>query len=586
MVEQWDTEEFRADTAFNDGEFVKWAQQSWSPPALTRTWFHTGAFQQAAAVSQQYQSEYWIEPALRAANRAADAAAMRPPDTVIPDGLASYEIQEAYRALKGQALRVETYAEDGSAAAANPYAVVESNFTIQCLQRMGVNLHAVFFVHPRETVTFYYERGGADPRVAHEVTPEADIYGNVTRGVFVGYPRRSGYAPPEPALSATVQSILAYDQTRLHMRATQQQYTGAVDDLTKWPDSYRTPLPSASAVAEITGVTPSVEGNGITNLFSFEELDGTPALPGIWQNAWSGSHDIPYEAVPASDIDGSGAPAATLTRRVLAQSRTLYRSDDLSALLPQDQLDPRGLSGQSYQAALTAGQLAAVFGALVPTATLTEGGYVQLTGDTGWWAPSPRIYFSPGDTDTPARELATALSQFFQPCRSVDAFGAVSRFAYDAYALLPASVTDAVGNITAVSNDYRVLAPAVVTDPNGNRAAAAYDALGMVTAMAVMGKVGDATLGDTLTGFVTDLDQPTLLAQFSNPLANPSRCWVTRRAVSSMTWGHTSAPARRPSHRPRPSTPWRGRPTTPTSQRPLARRGLAFDRTPWSVMLW
>ena len=202
MVEQWDTEEFRPDTAFDDGEFVNWDQQSWSPPALTRTWFHTGAFQQAEAVTQQYQSEYWIEPALRPANRAADAAAMRPPDTVIPDGLAPYEIQEAYRALKGQALRVETYAEDGSAAAANPYAVVESNFTIQCLQPMGMNLHAVFFVHPRESLTCYYERGAADPRVAHEVTLEADLYGNVTRGVFIGYPRRSGYAPPEPALSA------------------------------------------------------------------------------------------------------------------------------------------------------------------------------------------------------------------------------------------------------------------------------------------------------------------------------------------------------------------------------------------------
>ena len=52
MVEQWDTEEFRADTAFDDGDFVNWDQQSWSPPVLTRTWFHTGAFEQAAAVSR------------------------------------------------------------------------------------------------------------------------------------------------------------------------------------------------------------------------------------------------------------------------------------------------------------------------------------------------------------------------------------------------------------------------------------------------------------------------------------------------------------------------------------------------------
>jgi len=337
MVEQWDTEEFRTDTAFDDGEFVNWDQQSLSPPTLTRSWFHTGAFRQAAAVTQQYLSKYWIEPALRAPNRAADAAAMRPLDTVIPGGLAPYEIQEAYRALKGRALRIETYAEDGSAAAANPYSVVETNFTIQCLQPMGVNLHGVFFVHPRESVSFYYERAAADPRVSHEVTLEADTYGNVTRGVFIGYPRRTGYAPPEPALSAAAQSMLAYDQTRLHIRATDQQYTNAIDDVTKWPDSYRTPLPAATIVAEITGVTPSVKGNGITSLFSFQELDGTttPPVPGIWRRAVAAGPD--GSARPDWPIVSVGAhrnPARRDPRRFRP-----YRDTDRGRLRAADRPD-------------------------------------------------------------------------------------------------------------------------------------------------------------------------------------------------------------------------------------------------------
>ena len=37
MVEQWDTEEFRTDTGFADGEFVNWEAASWAPPVLTRT---------------------------------------------------------------------------------------------------------------------------------------------------------------------------------------------------------------------------------------------------------------------------------------------------------------------------------------------------------------------------------------------------------------------------------------------------------------------------------------------------------------------------------------------------------------------
>ena len=359
MAEQWDTEEFRADTAFGDGDFANWDQRSWSPPVLTRTWFHTGAFTDAPAVTQQYLSEYWTEPALRAPGREADAAAMRLPDTVLPDGLDAFEIQEAYRALKGNALRVEVYADDGSPAAANPYTVTEQNFTIRCLQTRGENLHAVFYTHPREALSFYYERGGNDPRVSQQITLQADDYGNVERSVSVSYPRRAGYPPPEPALSMTTQAMLAYDQTRLHVRGTEHSYTNAVDDVGTWPDAYRAPLLSASGDAEITGVAPSAKGTGITSLFTFDEIGGTG---GVWPIVWTGTHDVPYEAIPASDIDGTGSPAATPTRRLIAGHRIRYRSDDLTALLLPGQLQPRALPGQSYQAALTPGILPAIFG--------------------------------------------------------------------------------------------------------------------------------------------------------------------------------------------------------------------------------
>lgn len=521
MVEQWDTEEFRTDLSFDDGEFTNWDAQSWSPPMRTKTWFHTGAFREATSVTQQYQSEYWIEPALQPPNRAADAAAMEPPDTIIPSGLNPYEVQEAYRALKGHAIRAEVYADDGSPAAGNPYTISETNFTITCVQSMGINLHAVFFVSPRETVRFHYERGTADPRVAHEFTLETDAYGNVTRSVAVGYPRRTGYAPPEPSLSAAVQSALAYDQTRLHIVATEHQYTNAIDDPATWSDSYRVPLSSATNVAEITGVAPSVKGNGITNLFSFTELDGDGTTNGIWQNAWSGTNDIAYETIPGSDVDGSGSPAASLTRRFVAQSRTLYRSDDLTALLGQGLLQPLALTGESYARALTPGLLTDIFSTLVTVATLTEGGYVQLAGDNGYWVPSGRIYYSPNATDTPAQELVTAQSDFFLTRRAVDPFGATNFAVYDSYALLPVSTTDAVGNVTAAANDYRTMQPATVTDPNGNRATLAFDVLGFVTATAVMGKTTE-TLGDTLTGFTTDLDEATIVAQFTNPLTSPA----------------------------------------------------------------
>jgi RHS repeat-associated protein len=501
MVEQWDTEEYRTDTSFPDGETLNWDEASWSPPVLTRSWFHTGAFDEATLVSQQYASEYW----------AGDPAASILPDTLLPPGLSPYEICEAYRSLKGHLQRTEVYAQDGSAVAGNPYLVTEQNFTIAWLQPIGPNQHAVFFTHPRETVTYHYERDPAGPRIIHDVTLEADSYGNVLRSVSVGYPRRHGH---QPALPQPWKDMLAYDQGRLHLRASEHRYTNALTDPAAYLDAHRIPMPAATTEAEITGASPA------DGLFAFDNLDDQ-----VWPVAWDGAHDIAYEAVPASDVDGSGALPVGITRRVVSQTRTRYRSDDLTALLPVGRLESLGLPGQTYRAALTPGLLAAIFGALVTDTTLAEGGYVQLAGETGWWVPSGRAYYYFEDTD-PATELAAAMAHFFVPRRAVDPFGGVSRVDYDAYDLLPTRATDQVCNTTTAVGDYRVLLPAQITDPNGNYTATAFDTLGWVAGTAVTGKPltggTGGTVGDSLAGFTADLDEATMLAHLSDPLTNPA----------------------------------------------------------------
>ena len=519
MVEQWDTEEFREDEQFAEGDFANWSAPSSTPPILTRTWLHTGAFIEAGKVSRQYESEYWLEPTLRGPPVATGPAAMLLGDSVLPDGLTPFELREAYRALKGHTLRVEVFDGD-QGPLGNPYSVVESSFSVQCLQGRGPNPHACFFVHPRESVTLQYERGASDPRVAHEATIEVNAYGEVLRALSIAYPRRSGPAP-EPQLDVATQERLAYDQARLHMRGFARVDTNALDDLALAPDIYRAPRAAAADLGEITGVAPKDKGFGAASLFAFGELDGPAAAPGIWQIVWSGAHDIAYENIPRADVDGAGSPAAGPTRRFLAKTRTLYRSDDLSVLLPPGQIESRALPGETYQAALTPGQVAAVFGSRVDDSILQEGGYVRLPGEQEWWAPSGRVYFSPTDGAPPAQELAFARAHFFVPLRLVDPFGGVTRVGYDADNLLAVSLQDAVGNVTICANDYRVLAPVSVTDPNGNRTEAAFDALGLVVATAVGGKPSE-NLGDLLTGFTIDLDDATTAAFFADPLAAPS----------------------------------------------------------------
>jgi len=524
MVEQWDTEEHRGDTDFPEVDDTNWNDSSWVPPMLTRTWFHTGVFLESRSISKHYAHEYWIEPALRPDSRVADREAMQVPDSVITSDvpLSAVELQEACRALKGMALRIEVYAEDGSALAVNPYSVTEQNFTVECKQSMGINRHAVFYTHPRETIAFHYERRADDPRVTYDVTLETDPFGNVKRSVSIGYARRAGYPDPEPTLSDSFRGMLAYDQTRLHVAATENRLTNDLTDPAKHADAHRTPLPSESITAEWTGISPTSKGTGITNLFLFDELDT------LWTTVSDGNHDIPYEEVPASDVNGAGTSASAPMRRIVEHTRTLYRKDDLSGLLAPDHVEAMAFPGESYHLALTPGLVTRIFGARVQDGTLsTDGGYVhfppsdvaQPPPDDNWWIPSGRVFYSPGDADTAAQELAEARAHFFFPRRAVDSFGGISRVGY-AYDLLPAATVDAVGNATEVANDYRVLLPYLISDPNGNRSQVAFDALGLVAGTAVMGKVSE-TLGDSLAGFLPDLDDTTVLAHLANPLADP-----------------------------------------------------------------
>jgi hypothetical protein len=85
------------------------------PPVLTKTWFHTGAFVDRERISKQFAKEYY----------AGDAQAPQLPDGVVPNGLSVKDIREACRALKGQTLRQEVYALDGTLQESRPYKVTE-----------------------------------------------------------------------------------------------------------------------------------------------------------------------------------------------------------------------------------------------------------------------------------------------------------------------------------------------------------------------------------------------------------------------------------------------------------------------------
>ncbi len=540
MVEQRDTEEIGTAPAIPvTAPDTNWDAASFVPPVVTKTWFHTGAY------FQHDQLEAYFK---RAEYYQGDPQAVFLSDTVLPSNLSAQEEREACRALKGAMLRQEVYAEDvpaGSPAAViqrsrAPYTVYEQNYTIKSVQPVGPNRHAGFFTHPRETLTYHYERNPNDPRVGHEVVMKVDGFGNVERALAIGYPRRNapGRLP---------------EQTETHMTFTVNRFANEPGK----PEWYRVGLPVETRTFEITKPPQATGGGGILQWSQLQTLAESlfpsgqvsppiaqtiPYEDWNWRNAWT----------PTIQPGGPGISKLRLIEHV----RTRYRPDDLGLpqnnvdlLLPLGTIESLALPGESYKLAVTPGLLANVYGRgttnfiqnpgnLLGAVGTDKGGYVDLDGDGHWWIPSGRTFYHQTIGTLPAAELTEAKKHFFLHRRTRDPFLNEAMVAYDGgYDLLVKDTQDAVGNTIAAINDYRVLQPSQVTDPNGNRSVVYFDVLGLVVGTAVMGKPLPAPVeGDSLANFTRNDANPTLtqLRAFVSDPRNQATTWLKNASTRIM----------------------------------------------------
>ena len=551
MVEQWDTEQIGALTT--SGEFPQGdniAAASHVPPVHTKTWFHTGVYDETDEVSQHFATEYYGAPEKSNSNYEALFDVYFKtllPDTVIPSGMTWEEEREACRALKGSMLRQEVYADDAEYPGATPmqvqrartpYTVTEQNYTIRALQKRGANRHAVFFTHAREAITYHYERNPADPRMQHALTLEVDAFGNVLKQAAIGYGRRASPLAEQWDRDRQTTALLTFTENRVTNTITT-------------PDTHRSPLPCETITYELTGYTRTGTA-GRYQASDFVAPD--PAAPGRLRHRFT-SPEVAYEATATGSE----------RRRPVEWLRTLYRRDDLIGLLPLGALQPLALSGESYKLAFTPGLLAQVFqrprpGQAAepllpdPPAVLSgqvgnRGGYLQSQmlkadgrfpasdADDHWWIPSGQSFFSPNPADSAATESTEARQHFFLPRRYRDPFGQDLFIEFDAHDLLMKESRDALGNrVTVDTNDYRALQPRLVSDPNRNQTEVAFDTLGMVAGTAVMGKPSPAPVeGDSVTGFVADLTQ----TQVDDFIVQPRQPHPTKSESEAMPIVHT-----------------------------------------------
>jgi len=451
MVEQLDTEAFEdyvvGVTRFEgDQELSPELNQS---PVTTRTWFHTGAFLNGGSTLHQFRDEYYLQQ-------------QHLPEPVLPPGLNAEELRECLRALKGVALRQEIYSFDGSGQEQHPYRVIENNYEIKLLQPRAEQKHTVFFRVGRESVSLYYERNSADPRIAHSLNIEVDEFGNVLKSCSVVYGRKI----TDPSLPSEV----TRDQQRLYVTYGEVDYATDIDQETPKP-CYRLRMPYESRSYEITGIKPAAR------LFELDEI----------RSKIAGTVEIPYEIV---------ADGVLQQKRLLSQSRTLFLDNNLNPL-PLGQWDTLGLTHQTYRLAFTRGVVGAYYAGKITDADFKAAGYVRFNGDANWWIPSVTEVYPSNPAD-----------HFYIPIGTKDPTGIETITTFDQYDLLieRVKVKQAIWNDIIATNDYRVLGPVMMIDPNKNCSTVEMDVLGMVVKSAVMGKEGSGD-GDTL-------DDPTVRMEY------------------------------------------------------------------------
>ena len=440
------------------------------PPVLVRTWTDTGAYLDGAAIATVLSNEYFT----------GDPHALHPGPTRFVGAVTPEELRESCRALRGRALRTETYALDGTPDAGVPYQTEEHRYQVHLLQPPLGTSYASVYACDLETVTYHYERDVTDPRVGHDMTLEVDPYGAVTKSASAAYPR-PGAALPEQ--SATLVTYAEHD----------------VANVVTENDWYRVGLPIETRQYEVSGITPAAGALLDVDSFLATVLGATT---------------IPFEQQPSG---------AAPQKRLFARSRTVYRSNDLSGPLPTPTVESLALVDRSYKLALTAGLLSATYttaamSGAVAAAVTAAGGYVDLDGDGDLWVPSARAFYSPavmnaGVPFPPAPDPVYATAHFYLRQGEVDPFGGARSITWE-HDIAVVGAVDPVGNTTAAVVNYRLLQPWLVTDANQNRSGVRCDALGVVVASAVMGKAlpGGADEGDHLdlsTDEASASDEPT-----------------------------------------------------------------------------
>jgi RHS repeat-associated protein len=462
MVEQLDTETFAGYHApgahVPEVRFEPVPEKHFSPPLLTKTWFHQGPVDDDTGDwhDLDWAADYW------------------PGD---PDALAHTEAlngflkaltdprhrRDALRTLRGSTLRTELYALDGTDRQDRPFTVTEQAYGLReesVLEGGDPERLRIFFPHPLAQRITQWERGD-EPMTQFTFTDQYDAYGQPCRKVSLAVPRDRNYR-------TTAEAGEPYLGTLTETRYAQR------DDA----ERYMVSRVSGSASFEILN-------DGSATVFElYHQIQAGAAQRKLFAQAFNYYDGEAFVGLPFGKLGDFGA---------LVRTATLVLTEDILRDAFRDPANPNAPILPPYLRPEGVSSWPAEYPKEFQDNTPALAGYIFADGTDhrarGYFANSTRVAFDFHKPDLPRRGL---------PVTTRDPLDADSTIAYDRpYHLLPVQATDPAGLTIRAEQDYRVLQPHLVIDVNGNRRAVSFSPMGLVTATTVMGKEGE-TAGDTL----------------------------------------------------------------------------------------
>jgi RHS repeat-associated protein len=401
-------------------------EDGFSPPTLTRTWFHLGPVgdERARRSEVDPSADFWpIDP----------QQLPRPPDTAaLLEALPDRHRSEALRSLRGSILRTELYALDGSPLQDRPYTVREMSYALREEEPPETgepDRRRIFFPHLVAQRTTRWERGD-DPLTLLSFVEDHDAFGQPRRQMEVACPRGwrslAESRSREYLASITVTSYARPPDDRYLVDRIARQTTFELADGTG------TGQPERTVGELLQGARDGVATHRVAEVIN--HYDG-PAFVGL----------------PEGAVGSAGA---------LTRSEVLVVTDDrlrdaYGALPPYLEASADPPWTDDYP--LTFRALAA-----------PHAGY--RLEDGAFYAIAAQHRYDTSDGGS-GRGLLLAT-------RNV--VGGETSIEYDAFELLPSRITDPAELTTAASYDSRLLRPSEVTDVNRNVTRFVYTPLGLL----------------------------------------------------------------------------------------------------------